>query len=190
MSGLFGSLANSVKALTAQSRGVETAGKNLANVNNPNYARQRVEFGDRGTIQTELGAQSMGIEAKQIEQLRDVLLDRQVVREVSVSSSYSTQQAAYQNAQAGLGQTIDQTGETSSVGTSGSSTGIGGSLNDFFAAFQSFAANPTDTGGRQTLLEKAGILTDQFQSVDKRLAQVQTDLTTQASSDVTDVNTI
>jgi len=190
MSGLFGSLQNSVKALAAQSSGLETAGKNLANVNNPNYARQRIVFGDRGVVQTELGAQSLGLEAKQIEQVRDVLLDRQVVREISLSNSYSTQQAAYQNAQAGLGQTIDSTGETGSVGTSGSSNGIGGSLDDFFASFQSFAATPTDAGARQTLIEKASILTDQFQGVDTRLAQVQSDLTTQANSDVTDVNSI
>ena len=37
-----------------QSRGIEISGKNLANVNNTAYARQRVEFGDRGTIVTPL----------------------------------------------------------------------------------------------------------------------------------------
>src|SRR4051812_1935776 len=158
MSGLFGSLANNVKALTAQSRAIETSGKNLANVNNPDYARQRVLLGDRGQVQTELGVQSLGVEALQIQQLRDTLLDRQVVREVSLSSNYTTQQAAYQNAQAALGQTIDRTGETTSAGTSGSSNGIGGSISDFFAAFQSFAASPTDAGERQTLIEKAGIM--------------------------------
>ena len=31
-----------------QSRAVEIAGKNLANVNNPNYARQRVMIGSLG----------------------------------------------------------------------------------------------------------------------------------------------
>ena len=50
MSGLFASLNSSVSALTAHSRAVETAGKNLANVNNPAYARQRVIYGDRGTV--------------------------------------------------------------------------------------------------------------------------------------------
>ena len=102
MSGLFGSLSAGVKALAAQSRAVETAGRNLANVNNPNYARQRIVFGDRGTVVTPLGAQSLGLEAKQIEQLRDVLLDRQTVREISLTSSLEAEQAAYEKAQAGL----------------------------------------------------------------------------------------
>ena len=60
MSGLFGALNASVGALNAHSRAVETAGKNLANVNNPAYARQRVIYGDRGTVVTPYGAESLG----------------------------------------------------------------------------------------------------------------------------------
>ena len=61
MSGLFGNLANGVKALNAQSIGLQTAGRNLANVNNAAYARQRVVFGDRGTVVTPLGPQSLDV---------------------------------------------------------------------------------------------------------------------------------
>ena len=190
MSGLFGALSNGIKALNAQSRAVETAGRNLANVNNPNYARQRIVYGDRGTVQTPLGAQSLGIEAKQIQQLRDFLLDRQVVREVSLNASYETQQAAYQKAQAGLGQTIDRAGETASSGAAGSGSGIAESLSDFFNAFQSFAARPTDPGEKQTLIQKTGVLTDRIQITDSRLSEVQADLTYQAANDVADANRI
>ena len=62
MSGLFTTLNSSSTALNAHSRAIETTGKNLANVNNPNYARQRVVYGDRGTVETPLGAQSLGLE--------------------------------------------------------------------------------------------------------------------------------
>ena len=61
MSGLFGSLNSAVNALNAHSRAVETAGKNLANVSNSSYARQRVVYGDRGTVLTPEGAQSLGL---------------------------------------------------------------------------------------------------------------------------------
>ncbi len=190
MSGLFGNLANGVKALTAQSRSIETAGRNLANVNNPDYARQRVVYGDRGTVRTTLGAQSLGIEAKSIQQLRDTLLDRQVVREVGIKSSYLAQQSAYQKAQAGLGQSVDRAGETGASGSAGTGSGIAETLTDFFNAFQSFSARPTDNGERQTLLQKAGILTSRINSTDARLAQAQTDLTDQITQDVTGANRI
>ncbi|HVS53676.1 MAG TPA: flagellar hook-associated protein FlgK [Opitutaceae bacterium] len=189
MSGLFSSLNASVSALSAQSRALETTGKNLANVNNPSYARQRVVFGDRGTIMTADGPESMGLQALGVEQVRDSLLDQQVMREVSLTSAYQTEQQAYQRAQAGLGQTV-----AGSAATSGSSStddnGIGAALDDFFNAFQSLAANPTDSGQRQTLLQSTSILTDRLHLADTRLAQVQSDLGAQVSSDVADTNRI
>lgn len=188
MSGLFGNLASGVKALTAQSRALETAGRNLANVNNANYARQRVVLGDRGTVLTAQGAQSLGVEARQVQQLRDLLLDRQVSREIALTSSLSSRQFAYQKAEAALGQSIDRSNNIASA--SSSTGGVAGSISDFFSAFDSFATSPTDTGVRQTLLQKASVLTDSLRQADTRLGQLQNDLTEQISTDVGEVNTL
>src|SRR5258708_7579507 len=184
MSGLFSSLNTTVKALNAQSRGIDLSGRNLANVNNPNYARQRVILGDRGTVVTPDGAQSLGIEALGVQQLRDSLLDRQVTREISLNASYAAEQQGYQRAQAGLGQSVAAT--SAADGSTGS--GLDAALNDFFNAFQGLASRPTDVGERQTLLQKAGILTDRIQLTDSRLTQVQSDLDAQIGSDVTTAN--
>ena len=187
MSGLFGNLSSGVKALTAQSRAIETAGRNLANVNNAKYARQRVVLGERGTVMTAQGAQSLGVEAKQIEQVRDSLLDRQVTREISLTSSLSSRQSAYQKAEAALGQSIDRSAKASLATGSG---GVAGSLSDFFSSFDAFATSPTDVGVRQTLLQKSAILTDSIQQADTRLGQVQGDLTEQIDTDLDGVNTL
>lgn len=184
MSGLFASLNASVQALSAHSRSVEIAGKNLANVSNPSYARQRVVYGDRGTVLTPQGAESLGLEALGVQQLRDALLDRQVVRESSLSAYYQAQQNAYQRAQAALGQDISSTSSTAGTTNSSTDTGIASSLDDLFNSFQSFAANPTDVGQRQSLLQTAAILTDRIRVADSRLAQVQADLDSQIGSDV------
>jgi len=188
MSGLFGELNNTVKALTASSRSLELAGRNLANVNNASYSRQRVVYGDRGSVQTDIGVQSLGVEAIGIQQIRDSLLDAQVVRESSLQASYTAEQSAYQNAQANLGQSVDRSGAVSTTGSTGSTNGIAQALSDFFNSFQSFAASPTDVGERQALVQKTGILTDGLNEADQRLTQLQSDLTSQAKSDVNDVN--
>jgi flagellar hook-associated protein 1 FlgK len=188
VSGLFASLNSSVNALNAHSRAVETAGKNLGNVSNPNYARQRVIYGDRGTVVTPHGAQSLGLEALGVQQLRDKLLDRQVVREAALSSYYQAQQNAYQRAQAALGQDVASASSTQGATSTTTDNGIAAALDDFFGAFHSFAANPTDTGQRQTLLQSASILTDRVRLADTRLAQVQADLDYQVESDVGDTN--
>jgi flagellar hook-associated protein 1 len=188
MSGLFATLNNTVKAIEAHSRAIETTGKNLANVNNTSYARQRVIFGDRGTVQTPQGAESLGLEALGVQQMRDQLLDLQVSREISLSSAYQAEQSGYQRAQAGLGQSVDRATTASSSGTS--DNGIGASIDDFFSSFQSLAASPTDDGQRETLLQQAAIMTDRFQNADQRLAQVQSDLSAQVTTDVGSVNTL
>jgi flagellar hook-associated protein 1 FlgK len=186
MSGLLSSLAANSKALSAQAQGVQTAGRNMANVNNVNYARERVVLGDRGTIMTATGPEGTGVEAMGVSQLRDSLLDQQVLREVSLKAALNTSQAGLQNAQAGLGEKIDS---ASSTAGANNSDGISASLTNFFNAFQSLAGNPTDVGQRQTLVQEAGILTDRIQLTDTRLAQTQSDLTTQATTDVATVNT-
>lgn len=188
MSGLYSSLSATVKAINAHGRALETSGKNLANVNNTSYARQRVIYGDRGSVVTPTGVQSLGLEVLGTEQLRDSLIDRQLMREVSLKSSFEAEQSGYQRAQAGLGQTISATGGTEA--TSSSANGLGAALDRFFSSFQTLAASPTDLGARQTLLQNATILTDRFQSADGRLAQVQADLDSQISNDVGTVNTL
>ncbi len=184
MSGLYSSLNTTVKALNAQSRGIDLSGRNLANVNNPNYARQRVILGDRGTVVTPDGAQSLGIEALGVQQLRDAMLDRQVTREISLKAAFAAEQQGYQRAQAGLGQGVS----SSSAVDGATASGLDASINDFFNAFQGLASRPTDVGERQTLLQKAGILTDRLQLTDRRLTQVQSDLDAQIATDVSEAN--
>lgn len=187
MSGLYSSLNNTVKALSAHSRALETAGKNLANVNNPSYARQRIIYGDRGSVQTPQGTESLGLEALGIQQMRDALTDQQVVREISLTAAYSAEQSGYQRAQAGLGQGIDRATSASDT-TSAGAKGIGGALDGLFNAFSSFSASPTDFGERQALIQKAQILGDRLRLADQRLAQVQSDLDTGIGTDVDDAN--
>jgi flagellar hook-associated protein 1 len=188
MSGLFSTLGSSVKALTAHSRAIETAGKNLANINNTSYARQRVLYGDRGTIVTADGPRSLGLEALAIQQLRDSLLDKQVMREIALKASFEAEQRALERAQAGLGQNIDRTAAATATGSNASTGGLAAALDDYFNAFQSLAARPTDAGERQTLIQKATILAERFQQTDGRLAQVQNDLDVEIQTDLSEVN--
>jgi flagellar hook-associated protein 1 FlgK len=187
MAGLYASINSTVQALSAHSRSIEITGKNLGNVNNTDYSRQRVIYGDRGTVLTPQGAESLGLEALGVEQIRDALLDRQVVREIALKASYEGEQSGYQRAQASLGQNIDRSTSASDA-TAAGAAGLAGAIDDFFNAFQSFAARPTDDGERQTLIQKAAILTDRFQQADDRIAQVQADLDIEIATDVGEIN--
>jgi flagellar hook-associated protein 1 FlgK len=183
---LFSSINSTTDALSAQSRAIDIAGQNMANVNNPDYARQRVNYSNGADVLTSDGSESTGLTATVV-QMRDALLDKQVTRELSTSASLTAQQSALERAQAALGEGVDSTDSTSAA-SSATSSGISTATDDFFNAFSSFAANPTDSGDREALVQAAGTLTDRMNSVDTDLSQVQTDLNTQVTSDVTSVN--
>lgn len=190
MSGLIGSLQNSSGALRVHSKGLEVAGKNLANINNRGYSKERVEIGDRGSIETGVAFESMGVEAMGLRQNRDALLDKSVMREITSSSSLEAAKKVLESAEIALGQFLDRTKDSTSIqnapGASGG--GISDAITDFFNAWESFSVKPNDVGEKQLLIAKAQILAEKINATDKRLVQVQTDADAQLKTDVGVVN--
>jgi len=192
MLGLFGTLGLGQRALQTQRQGVEVAGQNLANVNNPAYARQRLVVASSLSIPSAVGPQGTGVEAVAIQQLRSALVDSQMQTEVSVSGFWESQQMALQYAQADLGQQINSA-DTSADGTTatGSGTGqysIAQGLSDLFNGFQTVATSPTSMAERQVLMMKAQTLATQFNQVDARLGQLNTFLNESVTHDVSSAN--
>jgi len=98
MLGLFNTLNLGARALAAEQVAVEVAGHNLANANNPAYARQRVQIQTSLPTPTSIGMEGTGVEAVSIQQVRDQLLDSQIRSEASVGGYWNSQQSALQNA--------------------------------------------------------------------------------------------
>ena len=171
---LFSSLYSTTNALRAQSAALDIVGRNMSNVNNTAYARQRVVFGDKGSVDTPLGAQSLGIEAVGIQQMRDTLLDRQITEESSNTGFLDAQQSFLEQAQTALGQGIFSNAGT--VDTIKSNTalpsGIAASLDAFFNSWQSLATEPSSTVSKQQLIADSQDLIDKLNTADKRLADI------------------
>jgi len=183
--GLFGTLGMAARALQTQQAGIEVAGHNLSNVNNPAYARQRLSVATSTPVVTDVGMQGTGVQATGVQQIRSQLLDDQIQSETSVSSYWNAQQQALQFAQAGLGEQIDST--TTSDGSS-TQQGIAQSLSDLFSEFQNLSTQPTSLAERQVLLMKAATLADQFNQVSQRLDALRASLNSSVQTDVTNAN--
>ena len=189
MSGLIGNLQSAARALAAHQAGVETAGRNLANVNNPAYARQRVQLGDRVIVDSNLGPVGNGVEALGIVQIRDRFLDVAVTREISQSASLRAQQSGLERAEADLGEQLNRAEDSAFVGDpSHSSDGLSAAINDFFNAWESVASSPRDSGLKQVLLQKADILANKFNVTDSRLTDLQDDLGGEVADGVSEAN--
>lgn len=188
MLGLFGTLNLGARSLQTQQQGVEIAGHNLANVNNPAYARQRLQIQTSHTVPDVVGPQGTGAENVAIQQIRNSLVDGQLSSEISVTGFLESQQQAYQYAQADLGQQIDRMG--SGTDDVGGQNGIAEYLNDLFAAWQSVSTNPTSTAERQVLVQKAESLAGQFNQVDQRLGELGLQLNASIGDDVNNGNNL
>jgi flagellar hook-associated protein 1 FlgK len=161
---------------------IQVTGRNMANVNNPEYARQRVKLGDRFVNQTIHGPEGTGVEVLQVQAMRDMFLDAQVVRQASDTQSLQTQKAILANFELALGDRIDSNPDAASA------TGLGNALDDFFNAFSNFAANPADVPVRSAALSAAQALADRINLADERLSAAQDDQESQIDADVQTAN--
>jgi flagellar hook-associated protein 1 FlgK len=194
MLGLFGTLNLGARSLQVQQQGIEVSGHNLANVNNPAYARQRINVVTSLTLPTAIGPQGTGADVARIQQLRDALLDGQIQGEASVRGFLEAQQKALQYGEAILGQQIDRTasgpeGSTAAQGVGGQHS-LADGLSDFFNALQGLTTNPTASSlsERQAVIEAARTLSTQFNQTDNRLSQLHDTLNESLNDDVTKVN--
>ena len=189
MAGLITDLLRSAQTLDAQQMGLQVVSNNLANVNNSSYASQTLALGSTGTMETPIGEVSMGAEAVGIQQDRNPFLDAQVAQEVSQTGSLQAQVSQLTQAQSYLGEQVNSSTNTSSItDTSASSSGISSALSNFFDAFSSLAANPTDAGAQQTVIQTAGTLANTINTSNSQLQSLQGDINNQITQDVGTAN--
>jgi len=192
MIGLFGALELGQRSLQAQQQGVEVAGHNLANVNNPAYARQRLRI--QTSVPVQVGPQIVGTgaQATAVVQLRNQFVDRQVQSEASITGYLEARQSILELAQANLGQVIDtQTSDPESATAAqgvGSQNGLAEGLSDLFNSFQSLASKPADPTERLILLQNAQGLAATFRRTDQRLAGLRNSLNEDLADSVEQVN--
>ncbi|MDB6022600.1 MAG: Flagellar hook-associated protein FlgK [Pedosphaera sp.] len=182
MLGLFGTLNLGARSLAVQQEATAVAGQNLANVNNPAYARQLLQISSATPLQTFIGQEGTGVQSISITQVRDYLLDNQIQAEGSVTGSLNSQQFALQNAEAQIGEQLSNlTGGT--TGTTTSSQGLTAGLSDLFSAMQALSTDPANLSKRQALVESAQALAGKFNQVSSGLNQVRTNLNSSIQSD-------
>ena len=182
------------RALATQRQGVEVAGHNLANVNNTAYARQRVSIQSTASSDGFTDPVGSGAEVTAIRQIRDRILDGEVVTEGAVTGSLEAQQRALGLAQSLLGQSIDR--GNAGAGGASAADGVGGGqqlaagLTDFFNAFGSLAAQPASIPEREITLRRAAALAAQFPALDGRLERLGGQLDASVDTDLKSANAL
>lgn len=167
--GLSIGLDTAVKALRVHQLAVDVASHNISNANTPGFSRQRAMLrpiglmgADRYSRDSLLGRAGMGVEAKDVQRVRDQFLDYQVRGAISQNAQFSALAS-------GLGQ-------TELVFNDPTDEGMSATLGKFWAAWHDVVNDPESPAARTTLVHATETLTARFQRADAALAVQRQDL--------------
>ncbi len=188
--GLTASLLMGARSLTTQRVAIEVSGHNLANVNTPNAARQRVNILQDITVQmVSSGSQGLGSYAESIQSVRSELLDKQVIRQESLSGYYETRYDMSSLVEDTLGENFTTT-ESEAVTGSDSLTGFQNSLNQMFDAWQALATEPTSTVLREQVITRASNVADDLADIYQRTVDLREGMFEEAAATTREINSL
>ena len=160
-------------ALTSLQRAISTTGNNIANVNTEGYSRQEVELAARNPEYIGGLALGTGVEVSSIRRAYDQFLTQDVRTRTSSSAYFEL-----------YGTTASQIDNL----MADPATSISSAMDNFFAAMEAVANNPTSQPERQVMLSEAETLANRFNYVDDRLSELAENMNEQMSVYVVDIN--
>ena len=191
---IISSIRSNAAALNVQSAAIQVAGDNIANVDDPNYARKRAVFGEKKIFRSAGFVQTGSINIERIEQVRDEVLDRQIVRETMSRYSLEAKKTFLDRLEAAYGERIsrDDTLDTLETGDEASTTadGLSKNLDDFFNVFTELSSSPTSQALKEEVMTTAITLVDKFNDTAKTLEDLSADLQWNIENEIDDVNRI
>lgn len=162
-------------ALITSQAALSVTANNVANVNTPGYSRQSVKLESMSPQLVGGEWIGRGVNIVEIERNYDSFIDTQINNETSSKGMYDAKSSV-------LNQVEDIFNE--------SEYGLSGAMQDFFNSWNEVAANPEGNVQRISLLESSGALASRFQSMDRRLADLQQNIDREIPGVVDEVNNI
>ena len=170
-----GILGVGTSALLAYQQAMTTTGHNIANVNREGYSRQRVEFANMPPQNVGNGYIGSGVQVEGIKRIFDSFVQTQL----QTSTSASGQSTVYYD----YARRIDNLLADADIG-------LAPGLQEFFAAVQDVANDPTSVSARQVLLSEANALADRFGFLQQRLDEQRSVLNNQIGAYVDEINAL
>ncbi|SDH50513.1 flagellar hook-associated protein FlgK [Desulfosporosinus hippei] len=177
MSSTFFGLSVSVSGLSASQRALNTVSHNISNMETEGYVRQQVVQVDQSYLKSGQYQVGRGTSVEAVRQIRSIFLDNMYREAQSALSYWQTKASALEDVEAVVNDFSDD-------------EGIQTAMEEFLAAWEDVANDPSSDTARASLLGYADSLTALFNLVDEQLDQIQENLDTQIQSMTEDINTI
>ncbi len=166
--------------LTVNERGLYVTGHNISNVNTPGYVRQQAMI-KNGPVQTVYTASGMlqyglGADIQQIRQIRHSFLDNVYRQENTTLGYWESRNKTFQDVQAIMAEPMD--------------SGLQNVLNQFWDSWQELSKEPDSLTVRALVRQRGQALVDQINHMGAQLDRLQSDLNSELSVRVNEVNDI
>lgn len=178
----MGSLYIGASGLRNSQTAMNTTANNFANVNTTGYVRQQVVFRDMDYINFDyksaisLQQAGLGVSIADVVHTRDVFLDKEYRVEAGRQAFYAT--------------CFSTTDEIETYFQEMEGRAFQDGLSDFWAAFEEFAKDPSDSVNQNLVMQKASLFMSRSQSVYSSLQNYQMNMNTQMSDDIDRINEI
>jgi len=171
-----------VSGLFASQAGIDVTGHNIANVNTEGYSRQRVSLTTADPTIIGASVFGRGVNVDTVERIFDNMIASTIRAESSDLEYYTSLQTALSKVEVYFNELED-------------GSGLGESLQNYFDAWSDLANTAPDESDealikRETLLEKAAMLSEKIQSGYNALTNLQEESNTNISAYVDEINEI
>ncbi|PQO35392.1 flagellar hook-associated protein FlgK [Blastopirellula marina] len=173
---LYTSLQQTKNALLAAQIGIQVTGNNIANVNTPDYLRERVIYTPAPTQSYGNLRLGMGVQVEGVVQHVDQFLEERLRNSISDLSNGETQENVYLQLEALVGEL--------------SNTDISTSLNDFLGSINDILNQPEDVGVRNLSVLKGQTLAGDISRLYDRAKEIHDDLNKQIKQSADDINSL
>lgn len=176
MAGISQILNTAKEALLAHQQAVSVAGHNIANVNTPGYTRQSLTLTPAVPTQEGGGFFGNGVRGLEINRHYDKFMVKRLIGQNSTLSNLEAQQQSMRLV------------ETSFNEVPG--LAVNELMSEFWASWQTLVSYPENLSSRDSTVQNAKILIDQFHNMTAELTQTRYDIDLSLSSAVNDVNSL
>jgi flagellar hook-associated protein 1 FlgK len=176
MIGLNAGLEIAKRALSAYQLALSVYGNNIANVETDGFSRRRAQLMEMQSAELPIGRIGLGVDVESITRMRDKMLDDNYRRQSGNAAKYESMESVFAEIETILDEPSD-TGFTSAIAA-------------FWNAWQDLSNQPESTTARRAVADGADALSQTLNSMDSRLRQMRSNLESEITATVEQVNSL
>jgi len=171
-------LAIGISGLNVAGKGLEVVGNNIANAATEGYHRQRIELAPITPIREGAIFFGRGVEVESVTRIMDNLLDKEILRQKSISECIDRELGTLRTIEAALGELSSEEGA------------LNAAIDRFFNALRDLSAHPNDAVWQNQLVSAGDAMANEFRILADFFSDLDAQIRLEAEKTVESINAL